>query len=81
MASYQDIQTRIEVIERKLDFIMSHFKFGTVEGLVDKKIVVKSLKDLYLESQGAPQEGQVFPAPPDFDLPVGSGAGALEQVK
>lgn len=78
MASIQDISTRVETLERKIEFVMTHFKFGAVEGVIDKKIVVKSLKDLYLEEQGAPQPGQVFPAPPDIDLKVGDSAGVIE---
>ena len=70
MSSYQDIETRLAQVERKLEFVMLNFKFGTVEGVIDKKIVVKTLLDMYFESQGAPQSGQVFPAPPDFSVPV-----------
>lgn len=53
MASYQDIEVRLQQVERKLDFVMKAMAFPRKEGIIAPKIVVRSLLDLYLEKQGA----------------------------
>jgi hypothetical protein len=49
MPSYQDIETRLRVVEEKVDLLMRSIKINKVEGLVDKKVTTKSLLEIYHE--------------------------------
>ena len=51
MASYQDVESRVRTLESKVDFVMQQFKIKRVEGLIDQKVVEKSLLDLWREVQ------------------------------
>lgn len=72
MASYQDIEQRLRVVEDKLKFTMEEFKVGRVEGIVDRKLVTKSLYELYLEQvTGKELKGTVTDLPADIVTPEG----------
>lgn len=64
MASYQDIETRVQVLERKVDFVMKQFKLGMPNGsVINPQMVIKSILDLYNEAQtGVIGEGEVVDA-------------------
>lgn len=54
MPSYQDIEQRLQIIEEKVDLLMRSISIQRVEGVVDKKVVTKTLLDLYrdMKSRG-----------------------------
>ncbi len=52
MPSYQDIETRLRVVEDKVDLLMRSIRITRREGLVDPKTVTKTLLDIYREMKG-----------------------------
>ena len=53
MASYQDIEQRLEIVEDKLAFVMNSMKMAVQTGLIDKKVLKLSLMQLYLAAKHA----------------------------
>lgn len=53
MPSYQDIETRLCVVEDKIDLVMKSITMTQEVGLVDKKLMRFSLYDLYIASKNA----------------------------
>jgi hypothetical protein len=49
MASYQDLSTRIETLEKKMEFVMRSFTVARPHPLGPGAMIVKNLLDLYLE--------------------------------
>lgn len=50
MASYQDIETRLAAVERKLDYVMNNFTLSRVNPLT-RQPEVKTMLDIYHEAQ------------------------------
>jgi hypothetical protein len=52
MPSYQDIETRLQVVEDKINFVMLAMKVTRVEGIIAPKAITKTLLEIYLEAKG-----------------------------
>lgn len=63
MASYQDLETRIQVLEDKIKFVMTRFQVGVQSPILGAPPTVKSFEQLYYEHQGA---GKPLDAPSEL---------------
>jgi len=51
MSSYQDIEARLGIVERKLEFLMNSFKLAVASPIVGAEPKVSTMLDLYHEAQ------------------------------
>lgn len=67
MPSYQDIETRLRVVEDKVDILMRSIKITKVERPTliggDSVTVTKSLLDIYREMKGLGQTAEQLDSP------------------
>ena len=53
MASVQELDTKVRVLEDKVDFLLNAIRIGRASSLVGMPPVVVSMLDLYQESKAA----------------------------
>ncbi len=51
MSSYQNLETRINVLEDKLDFVMTAIRLGKTSPILGGSPLVMTMKDIYTESR------------------------------